>query len=645
LRRTNTLKPIVECKRCGKSRRTVLLGDRLCRPCHRREPKAKCDLCGKERRFVTAGAGLCPNCVKRAARPIEIECAKCGRIKPPATAHGIYCQSCNRFVSRGADICSGCGKKKSLANKRDNLCSGCNKDQGAPRKLQRLLDTLIISKKYNLTLFRYLVGHINWEKVDGETYARFKEFASFLQGHNFAGALTWGLILKLKIALPGKRYSRVRSCLEQLGELLLGPVKEDDLESHLRKRGPLGPISSFEASVVAVLEKYDLWLRTERKNTLDSRRNHFTTFRRFWKWCGKQGLTSLAQVEAAHVEEYLHTLGLKWTCRKCSFAKNITRRGEDAPTECENSDCRAPASFEKVIRCAGTTVRAQRARLAVFFGWLKDVERGIDINPAPSVDGRRTKRKKGWQKARKNPLTIQYYDWAVIDALFRAIQDPNMPAEEAMVLYLVLYHAFYRAELQTVRLPMQCRPIALGVESSQSLEDVLCLEWIPRAPSRGKQSLGRSNEILRLEPADEPWLRDLIRRYMQERNRKLRNPKNPYLFVGLFTSPRGGPVADRYFRRVIESATARVTGRACTIKVMGKCSRLIYSEFGGLEGFRHFRELGLGDQCGRHYAWAERVRMVPRQVNRTQTGKRSRTDLEVPAIAVFGNPTVRPAAE
>ena len=160
-----------------------------------------------------------------------------------------------------------------------------------------------------------------------------------------------------------------------------------------------------------------------------------------------RGLTSLATVEAAHVEEYLHTLGLKWKCRHCSFTKNITARGEAPPTACENLECRALNSFEKVIRCVERSVDGHRARLRIFFGWLKDVEEGIEINPAPAAQ-RRKRRKKRGRRTRKYPQTIQYYDWEVIDALLKAIEDPKMPAEEAMVLYLLLHHAFYLWELQ-----------------------------------------------------------------------------------------------------------------------------------------------------------------------------------------------------
>jgi integrase len=314
--------------------------------------------------------------------------------------------------------------------------------------------------------------------------------------------------------------------------------------------------------------------------------------------------------EGAYVEEFLHTLGLKWKCRHCSFTKNLTIRGEAPPNACENIECRALHSYEKVIRCKQSTVRGHRGRLRVFFGWLKDVEKSVEINPLAAP--KRMKKKKGWRQ-KTNTLTIQYYEWDVIDALLKGIEEPNTPAEEAMVLYLLLHHAFYMGELQTIRIPKQCRPIALGVEPHQRLEDILGLEWQHRELSRSRQSLGRTGEMLHMEPTDEPWLRDLVKRFIRERNQKLRNPNNPYLFVGCRRSPRSGHVGAEYFRLLVESATARLTGRVCTVNILGKCSRLLYSEFGGYEAFHHLRELGLGETSARTYAWAKRVMVVPKQ--------------------------------
>lgn len=274
-------RPVVECKRCHKRRKTVLLDQMICQACHGKEPKTSCGVCGQQKRFVMEGSGVCPACVKGATLPIEKECGRCRRIKPLAKPGGEYCKPCQRKVNCGEGKCSGCGKVKQFILKKERLCSGCQMNRYAPRGLQKCLDTVSISNEYNLTLFRHLVGSIKWEAVDEEDRRRFTEFGRFLQSHRFDGPLTWGSILKLQSELRGGRFARVRACLQQLGELLLDPSKDESLEEYKRRNQPLVPISSLAADVIAVLKKYDLWLRTERKNTPNARHNHFDTLGRF----------------------------------------------------------------------------------------------------------------------------------------------------------------------------------------------------------------------------------------------------------------------------------------------------------------------------------------------------------------------------
>ncbi len=637
-----------ECMRCGQHRRSVLLWEMICQRCYVEEPKATCGVCGKQKRFVTDAAGVCPKCIRKAALPTEIECARCGRKRRPAKAHGRQCGPCQIRESRGRGVCSGCARNRLYFHKKDKLCSSCTVDRYAETKLRRDLESVSISNDYNLTLFHHLVERINWPAVTDQVRRRLSAFAKFLQSHRFDSPLTWDSIQKISAELPGPKYYYVRLCLQQLGELLLDPRTNEEMEESNRRNRAVIPLSflPLPTNLMAVFKKYDLWLRTERKNTPAARLNHFHTLGDFWKWCDMRGLTLLATVEAGHVEEYLHTRGLKWTCQRCSFTKNVTARGEAPPSACENLECRALHSYEKAIRCVGRSVDAHRARLRIFFGWLKDVEEGIEINPAPAAQVRKRRRKRG-RRTRKYPHTIRYYDWEVVDALLKGIEDPSVPPEEGMVLYLLLHHAFYLRELKSVRIPPQCRPIALGAEPRESLEDVLSLEWQPRELSRRAQSLGRSGEVLQMEPRDEPWLRDLVRRFERERNQKLRNANNPYLFVGIGRSLRGGHLDTGSFRLLVERATARITGRVCTVGMLGKCSRLLHSEFGGYEGFRHLRELGLGEYQARRYQWMTRVRMVPKQANRTEkkSAKKQGSSLTVPPIDVFGIPTTSDESE
>jgi len=77
-------------------------------------------------------------------------------------------------------------------------------------------------------------------------------------------------------------------------------------------------------------------------------------------------------------------------------------------------------------------------------------------------------------------------------------------------------------------------------------------------------------------------------------------------------------LSDEYFYRVVESATARITGRVCNVSTLTKSARLLYSEFGGYEGAHHLEKLGLGKRQAQTYAWAQRVKVVPRKASQTR---------------------------
>jgi hypothetical protein len=613
----------------------------ICQTCYKHEPKRLCAECGEQRKFVTeATGGVCPDCIKRAARSAKAQCAGCERTERLAKLGGQYCKPCQKKANRQYGKCSSCGKDGRYAVKKEKLCFHCYMNRCAPRRLQKLFKTVRLPNEYNQTLFDHLAGSIDCEKADEETCRQVLKFISFLKIYRFDSPLTWESIIKLKSNLPGVRFHYVRRCLQLLGELLLDPLKDETLEECKKRIKPLGPVASLEANAIAVFERYDLWLRSERQDVPRTRWDHFLELAGFWKWCVMRGLTSLAMVENEHVEEFLYTLGLKWRCRHCDSTKNVTRRGESQPAICENLNCKALRSYEKVVRRKPYTVRKCRSTLRLFFSWLKDVDEGIQIHPLPRCRRRKWNDKKRGLRKKKYLETMRYYDWEVIDALLTAIEDPKMPAEEAMALYLLLYHAFYLWELRTVRIPPQCRPTAAGVKSHELLEDVLSLEWLPRRLSRGKQFLGRTSDILKMEPADEPWLRDLVRRFMIDREKKQQRPDNPYLFVGTRRIPRSGPVDEGYLRTLIASATARVTGRVCRVDILGKSSRVLYSEFGGYEGFRHLRELGLSEETARSFTWAKRVRVVPRKASRIlSTRFRGLSVAEIPATDIFGNPT------
>lgn len=433
-------------------------------------------------------------------------------------------------------------------------------------------------------------------------------------------------------------------CLQQLAEHLLGPDTDQSNRLDLK---PFASINRLPADVILLLQRYDDWLRNERKDTYGARKNHFVTLNDFWQRCVNRGVTCPSSATSEHVEEFLYILSLKWKCRECSSTKNLSARDEAPPSVCENSSCSASGGFEKVARCLPVTVSGHRAVLRAFFGWLTEVEQGITANPTLTAEKKRKER--SWNT--NKPLqTIQYYDWDVIERLLNAVEDSNTPTVDAFGLYFLLHHGFYVHELQTVRIPLECRPLVIGGAYPEPLERLLRLEWLPRELSRNRHFVGRTGSIFEMQPADEPWFPELTARFMRDRNLKLRDLNNPYLFVCSYSKYPVRPVSEIYVYRLIQKATARITGRVCNPNILAKSSRLLYSEFGGYEGWRHLRELGLCERQARAYAWAQRIRVIPKEPNEYAIKRYSagRSPLVLPANDVFGVPTngrgSRPAA-
>lgn len=160
-------------------------------------------------------------------------------------------------------------------HKTKKLCNACARKYYAPNRLRRYVETVSIPSEYNLSLFHRFVELINWEKVTKRVHDRVRRFGNFLQTHKFEGPLTWEAILTSKIDLTGVRLQDVRSCLAQLGDLLIDPAVDETIESTKQRLRPLVAFSQLQGDDVPLMHKYDFWLRTERKATSSVRRNHF----------------------------------------------------------------------------------------------------------------------------------------------------------------------------------------------------------------------------------------------------------------------------------------------------------------------------------------------------------------------------------
>ncbi len=627
----------ITCEVCGCRLRAVQKDRDICRGCLREEPSTCCRLCGLKRHRVAEETGLCPRCTRIAARP-EAVCARCLRTSAIYNQEKQLCRACNKFERQrvrnkdkqikvkcsvcgemrysqllgraicpacwtaernGRGICSACNKLKVIWVKTEHLCKQCYKDHLAPNTLRRYVAEFTTPYPYNKVLFDLLVTTIDWKSVNEKTHQQFRSFGRFLQQQQLKEPLTWETIEEALPALgPTNRTfpQLIRSCLLELGHLLAARGELESRDAYIERRYALSPLKRTPEHMQELLGRYVDWLR-ERRTTLSSVRDHLKILAPFWSWCEQRDIQSPEEVQASLINDYLMTLYWQWRCSLCQGTMELEPSDRGIPRTCAH--CHAIGSLTKERRYAQNTVRECRAKLLVFFDWLK-INRMVVANPVQ----------------RKTPApspTIQHYPPEVIRQLCRYLTAPDADPVEALVLYLIIFHALSVWELQHVEIPTI---LTLHKDIQQPGLAEAYYVIVPKpAPSLGDRSPGRPDARLDFPTKATPWLRPLLDRYERHRQQLVRNRRNRYLFITFSTAHRNVPVGHVFIWKTVRDASTRLLGAACNPNMLRKTAGVMFADRAGAGVLRW---MGWGEQQAFKYAWAPREVIQPQQLDGSQ---------------------------
>jgi hypothetical protein len=337
------------------------------------------------------------------------------------------CATCWRTERNRYSICARCNKLKAIQVKADRLCKQCYKDQRAPQALRVYVEGFTTPFRYNRTLFEVLAGTIDWQAVNEKMNRRLRAFGRFLQTYEFEEPLTWQAIEDAMPVLgPTNRNvpKQVRASLLDLGHVLAAKGELERREVYVARRNALLPITRAPRHIRPLLERYAAWL-WERQTKTTNVREHLEGLVPFWSWCDHRGIRSPAEAQADLVKDYLLVLYWQWQCSRCGAKAAFEPHDRKAPRTCTR--CGALHSLHKVKRYAQNTVRAERAKLLVFFDWCK-VGRVVLANPVRV-------------RVPAPIATIRHYSPDVVRALCAYTAAPDADPAEAMCLYLILFHA------------------------------------------------------------------------------------------------------------------------------------------------------------------------------------------------------------
>jgi hypothetical protein len=573
------------CRGCGRARRgKKSLGTHgdLCQACYAAEPSTPCGGCGGQTHRADPETKLYPRCAKKRSRP-EGRCVECSRVGPlyeeaPALCRGCHdrklhrlgkevlkvkveCSVCGRMRSsvcvdenicladylkraNGHGVCVRCGLEKMIWVKRGGpWCRYCYRDHTAARSLKKFADAYGGPHRHH---FADLIAAIDWQSVDERTNRRFRAFGKYLQSARLDEPLTWEAIEGAMPPLgPANRTNlkHVRSCLLDLGHLRAAEGLLERREEYVARRIVRRLIARSPSQVQGYLSGYAEWL-LELKNTPSTIRYHLVSINPFWWWCEARGITSPSGVSAELFEEYEQFLSWKWVCAECQHTTPFDLYAETEPGPCGR--CRAGDSLRKTRRYSHATVFKDSQALLSFFDWAEI--NGFGPNPVNFQAGR-------------PDLTFRHYSPEMIKRLCEYIVSPAADPVEALVLYLIIFHAFSVWELTHALMP------GSGDESdSPGLADAYHLLIPKREASRGNLSPGRPDPQVDFRPSTEHWLKPLLGRYERHRREVLENPNNRHLLVAPGRARHTGPVCREFVRRVVKRGSARAGVGECNPK-------------------------------------------------------------------------------
>jgi hypothetical protein len=431
-----------------------------------------------------------------------------------------------------------------------------------------------------------LASTINWEavvkgemKIRGRDFARFRALGDFLMTYELPKVLTWESIDKALPSLEERNVVRVgyiRSCLFQLGDLLVAQGKLQPWDLHLSKGALNRSLLRTPAAFQNHMSDFQQWLlqgnvnpnlqvsgaKTERlSNARRTIVEMSSMVAQFLNFCSIQNISSLPEIGMAIIAEYQETIAWHFECRKCN--KRISANSLRSIKTCPNRECRATESYVRTRRLTRGSLVHHMSALRLFFDWAM-LRKLVAGNPLTAIccGGARTftvRRDDGGMLVVGE--AIRRYDDTVVERLCADIVSPDTDPEEAVMLYLIIFHLLTNSDLRNLRIPSL---VNSGNDSPQRTDDFEYLHLPLRQITRGNRSVLREETRILFPRKALGWLRPILERHYEKRARLVKSQHQQHFLVGEGNGFWNAPVTKDYVRDRVRSASLRVLGAAVT---------------------------------------------------------------------------------
>lgn len=568
-------------------------------------------------------------------------CLSCGKEKQAWKKTGMTCVGCHRKQRSGNARCLFPGCDKLIIIQKSQLCRLHHTDQEAPSLLREYFESYTSPFPQNQRYMAELVATINWEAVDnrsmkirGRDLDRFRAFGSFLETYELPEVLTWHAIdqaLPLLGQTNAVKIGFIRSCLFQLGDLFAERREMQDHSSHLQERSLSRSLQRSPAAFLKHVSGFQQWLLkgmlnptvqlspeteplTNAPRMIVERVNSVT---RFLNCCVAHNTVSLPEIGPSLIAAYQQTMLWQFECKECH--NRFPFESLKPINKCANKECEAVDSYVRIRRLTRSAFISHISHLRVFFDWAQ-LHQMVTDNPFSTIccGGARTFTVRGDHgELIEIAEAIRRYDDAVVEKLCAYIASPDADPEEAVVLYLIIFHLLTNSDLRNIRIPSLIKADRDLPHAPNRAEDFEYLHLPLRKLTRGNRSVTRTDTKIMFPRKALSWLVPVLERYYEKRNSVVKTQHQEYLLVGQETARSNVPVTKQIVSDRVRTASLRVLGRAVHASDLRRTAADMFVQRSKRRG-AILTKMGFSSLGATRFNYLERFPLQPKETHSTK---------------------------
>jgi integrase len=456
---------------------------------------------------------------------------------------------------------------------------------------------------------------------------RYRAIGQYLQTYELPEVLTWQAIHEAmrKVSKPGRlKRQLIRSGLLELGNIYLQAGLLPSWESYLNEQRLDRYLKSTPAIFIEHVAAFERWaahgmLNPKHEISLHESQPLAITTKSiletvyavvvFLDWCVKRNIDSLTNINQSTVATYKETLFWQQECKACRKRIPFDTTSET----CSNKECQATNSYVEIRRLARGSVNRFMANLRTFFNWAQ-LHAVVQDHPFAYDTGKASTGTFTVRNERGEMVeiadSIRRYDDDVVERLCQYMVSPDADPEEAVILYLIIFHVLTVTELCNAKIPSLAAETPPGDRDRAKDFEYLLLPV--REQSRGRHLPRRDGPIMNYPKEEAYWLRPLLERYFEKRRSGC---DSEYLFVRQFRRTRNNmPVNERHVYELVQRASLRVLNGKVNPRDLRGTAAVIRADRSKRRGAILTR-LGYTSRRATRFNYLETFRLEPKPFN------------------------------